>query len=193
VALAKLALGTANLLLLDEPTNHLDIPAQEVLEAMLESYPGTVLVVSHDRYLIDALATQVWAARPPAEDATGGGKVQVFHGTWTEFAERRAQQQLAQQAAAQTAQQNAKASHSNSTPPKKKKKDGLNDYQRGKRVAAVENRITELEMRLEEITAEIGTASTAGDAATVQQLGLEYNQAEADLETAMSEWENLLA
>src|SRR5690606_24596951 len=52
VALAKLALSGANLLLLDEPTNHLDIPSQEILEAVLADYNGTILLISHDRYLI---------------------------------------------------------------------------------------------------------------------------------------------
>jgi ATP-binding cassette subfamily F protein 3 len=61
VALAKLALRGANFLVLDEPTNHLDIPSQEILQAVLDDFPGTVLLVSHDRYFIDALATQVWA------------------------------------------------------------------------------------------------------------------------------------
>ncbi|HLY29352.1 MAG TPA: ATP-binding cassette domain-containing protein, partial [Aggregatilineales bacterium] len=61
VALAKLALDGANFLLLDEPTNHLDIPAQEVLQAVLSEFGGTILMISHDRYLIDALATQIWA------------------------------------------------------------------------------------------------------------------------------------
>ncbi len=46
--------------MLDEPTNHLDIPAREALQEVLENYPGTILLVSHDRYLIDRLATQVW-------------------------------------------------------------------------------------------------------------------------------------
>ena len=50
----------AKLLLLDEPTNHLDIDSQEVLQAVLADFSGTILLVSHDRYLIDALATQIW-------------------------------------------------------------------------------------------------------------------------------------
>ena len=58
VALAKLALQGASLLLLDEPTNHLDIDSQEVLGAALAGFNGTILLVSHDRYLVDALATQ---------------------------------------------------------------------------------------------------------------------------------------
>jgi len=60
LSLAKLALHEANFLLLDEPTNHLDIPAQEVLQEALQAYEGTVLLVTHDRYLVDRLATQIW-------------------------------------------------------------------------------------------------------------------------------------
>ena len=64
LALAKLALQDTNLLLLDEPTNHLDIPSQEVLQAVLDAYQGTILLVTHDRYLVDALATQIWEVEP---------------------------------------------------------------------------------------------------------------------------------
>lgn len=61
LALALLAVEGANFLLLDEPTNHLDIPAQEDLQEVLEEFQGTILLVSHDRYLVDRLARQVWA------------------------------------------------------------------------------------------------------------------------------------
>lgn len=60
LALAMLSLQGANLLLLDEPTNHLDIHAQETLEAVLADFEGTILLVSHDRYLVDRLATHIW-------------------------------------------------------------------------------------------------------------------------------------
>ncbi len=80
LALAILALGGANFLLLDEPTNHLDIPAQEVLQEVLEQFEGTILLVSHDRYLIDRLATQVW----PLEN----GHLDVFQGTYQEYLSR---------------------------------------------------------------------------------------------------------
>ena len=69
LALAILARRGANLLLMDEPTNHLDIPAQELLEAVLTAYAGTVLLVSHDRYLVSRVATQVWAV----DEGTAGG------------------------------------------------------------------------------------------------------------------------
>ncbi|MGH7643174.1 MAG: ABC-F family ATP-binding cassette domain-containing protein [Candidatus Dormibacteria bacterium] len=60
VALSRLGMDDANCLLLDEPTNHLDIPSQEVLEEALAGYPGAVVLVSHDRYFVDSVATTVY-------------------------------------------------------------------------------------------------------------------------------------
>lgn len=80
LALAVLALQKANFLLLDEPTNHLDVSAQEILQEALEHYEGTLLLVTHDRYLVDKLATQIWEI----ED----GILNVFHGTYAEYLEK---------------------------------------------------------------------------------------------------------
>ncbi|MCY4526161.1 MAG: ABC-F family ATP-binding cassette domain-containing protein, partial [Anaerolineaceae bacterium] len=77
LALALLALAGANLLLLDEPSNHLDIDSQDVLQQVLEQFGGTVLLVSHDRWLIDALATQLWIA--------AAGEIRLFDGAWAEY------------------------------------------------------------------------------------------------------------
>jgi ATP-binding cassette subfamily F protein 3 len=65
--LALIGVGTANLLLLDEPTNHLDIPAREALEAFLRETPATVLVVSHDRRLLEAICERLWVVGPAHE------------------------------------------------------------------------------------------------------------------------------
>lgn len=80
LALAILSLDGANFLLLDEPTNHLDIPAQEVLQETLEAFDGTILLVSHDRYLVDKLATQIWDLHD--------GHLNVFSGRYQEFLNR---------------------------------------------------------------------------------------------------------
>ena len=73
VQLARLMLMNANCLLLDEPTNNLDIPAAEVLEDALEKFPGTVIVVSHDRYLLDRLVDRVIEVRDGRIRSFGGG------------------------------------------------------------------------------------------------------------------------
>src|SRR5688572_22702200 len=81
LALAKLALGNANFLVLDEPTNHLDLYSREALEEVLREFKGSILFVSHDRYLIDALATQIWVL----ED----GRLTARKQSWAEFIEER--------------------------------------------------------------------------------------------------------
>lgn len=77
LALAVLALHKANFLLLDEPTNHLDVMAQEILQEALELYDGTLLLVTHDRYLVDKLATQIWEIQD--------GILNTFNGTYAEY------------------------------------------------------------------------------------------------------------
>ena len=81
LALALLGLDEANFLLLDEPTNHLDIPSQEALQAVLEQFDGTLVLVSHDRYLVDRLATQIWELREDGDQR----RLVIFEGTYQEF------------------------------------------------------------------------------------------------------------
>lgn len=181
LALAKLSLSGANLLLLDEPTNHLDIDSQEVLQEVLANFEGTILLVSHDRYLIDALATQIWSAE--------AGKMTIFNGTYREFvASRNNLNSLLTP--------NKPPANGKSTPAPKatpaKKAHGLNPYQLKKRLEAVENHIHELERKIDELHRAIESASAKGDANAVSDLGAQYTQAEADLESAMSEWERLM-
>ena len=78
LALAILALQGANFLLLDEPTNHLDVPAQEVLQEVLAHFTGTILLISHDRYLIGQLASQIWHL--------ADGRLTVFRAGYRAFA-----------------------------------------------------------------------------------------------------------
>ncbi len=81
LALALVVASGANLLLLDEPTNHLDLESREALEAALDAFPGTVLLVSHDRALLDAIADRTLAI----EDGT----VRAYEGGWAEYVARR--------------------------------------------------------------------------------------------------------
>src|SRR5438874_314864 len=81
LALAHVVAGGANFLVLDEPTNHLDLESRESLEAALEAFPGTVLLVSHDRALLDAIADRTLAI----ED----GELHAYDGGWAEMLRRR--------------------------------------------------------------------------------------------------------
>ena len=177
VALAKLALSGANLLLLDEPTNHLDIESQEILQEVLESFSGTILLVSHDRYLIDALATQIWAV--------GSGQMEVFEGSYAEYvAARNQRQMLSTEKARAAAQPSAPA-------PAVPRKNGLNPYALKKRIEELEAQIHALEGQVSELNDAIASASAAGDAARVRALGERYTAAEADLNAALDEWTEL--
>jgi ATP-binding cassette subfamily F protein 3 len=176
VALAKLALTGANLLMLDEPTNHLDIDSQEILQNVLADFPGTILLVSHDRYLIDALATHIWHVRP--------GEMTVFEGGYQAYLEAQAaREQAAHPPVAHGAPGGQKAKAGNGAHP-----SGLNDYQRRRKLGDIEASIARLEGDLARITAELEAASARGDAATAAQLGAAYAEAEAALNAALEQW-----
>src|SRR5437667_10608943 len=83
LALAKLIYSGVNVLVLDEPTNHLDIPSREALEEALEAYEGTIITISHDRYFLDRVATQILAL-------DGAGAAEHYNGDYTEYHDWRA-------------------------------------------------------------------------------------------------------
>jgi ATP-binding cassette subfamily F protein 3 len=180
VALAKLALAGANFLLLDEPTNHLDIASQEILQNVLADFEGTILLVSHDRYLIDALATQIWSLSP--------GQLEVFEGGYNEFLSAREKRSAAP----------SSARADNGAPPARRQEraqnrsHGLNPYQLEKRLAAAEAAIAQLESELEALAAAIEAASTCGDAEAVTRLGAAYTETEAALHAEMEAWARLI-
>src|SRR4029450_9067371 len=78
LALAKLIYSRVNVLVLDEPTNHLDIPSREALEEALGAYEGTIITISHDRYFLDRVATQILAL-------DGEGHAEHYNGDYTEY------------------------------------------------------------------------------------------------------------
>ena len=168
VALATLALQGANLLLLDEPTNHLDLPSQEILQDALQDFPGTILLVSHDRYLINALATQVWAIHP------GKRRMEVFAGDYTAYA---AQRRLEQERA-----RGAEAGERRRERPRPRDPSAGAVREAEERIAGLEAELAELAIQLE---------SAGADVARVSELGARYAQLEARLEAEFTAWEQL--
>jgi len=181
LALAKLELQGANFLLLDEPTNHLDIPAQEALQAVLAAYPGTILLVSHDRYLVRALATQIWSL--------ARGHLQVFMGRYDAYLQHRST--LDEMKTREKRSANGRAGsrpHARSSPPR----PGLSKNQRRKierRIAALEDAITALEHQLAHLEAQL--RQPPRDPAALRRLSTTYADTQAALDAHLAEWEAL--
>ncbi len=175
LVLAKLALQRANLLLLDEPTTHLDIPAQEVLQEAIRSFPGTVLLVTHDRYLVDALATQVWDISRQERRLT------VHQGGYSEYLEERRRREAHARSGTEASQADRRRDPARQARQK----------QRRARVElqALEARIESLERELEKVGAELNTAG--GDAERVRELGGRYATLETELQRQLETWEAL--
>jgi ATP-binding cassette subfamily F protein 3 len=178
LALAKLALGHANLLLLDEPTNHLDIPSQEVLQDVLGNFDGTVILVSHDRYLINALATQVW------EIAKDEAALRVFEGTYSEY---RAHKEAAQQPDPEAEERHSQKREAFRQARAAKNREIAEERRRKARLEELESQIRTLEDELDTLGRQL--ANPPADRAEVQRIGEEYMRAERDLETVMEELE----
>jgi ATP-binding cassette subfamily F protein 3 len=175
LALAKLALTDANLLLLDEPTNHLDIPSQEVLQAVISSFDGTVIIVSHDRYLIDALATRVWIIMPDESALT------IYDGTYSEY-KRDLQGQLEEKEKEKVP---AKVVRSTSTRNRRKSEERKKQVQ----ISKLEALIHALEEKLAVLGKQLEDPPTNQD--DVIRLGEEYAYLEKGLAEAMKKWEDM--
>jgi ATP-binding cassette, subfamily F, member 3 len=176
LALALLALEGANLLLLDEPTNHLDLPAQEVLQGLLSDYAGTILLVSHDRYLIDGLASQVWEVQPSDK------VLRVFSGTYSEYKASR-DAEKAQKIEERSAQKTSKPEKGTGGRSKNEQ------ARREKQLKSLENEIAGLEAQLAGISRQLETPGV--DPGDVQKLGHDYVRIEAEMETKLQEWESM--
>jgi ATP-binding cassette, subfamily F, member 3 len=181
LALAILVLQDANLLLLDEPTNHLDIPAQETLQAALEAFSGTILLVSHDRYLVDRLATQIWELR--------NGRLQVYAGSYQVY--------LAQRSAAAEAQRAARVLEAQSTAAAgddaaADNGAGLSKNELRKRAARLqqlEDNIHAAEAALTQFTDALQLATQSQDVDAIQRISQAYAAKERELESLLADWE----
>ena len=179
LALAKLALQGANLLLLDEPTNHLDIDSQEVLQAVLARFDGTILLVSHDRYLIDALATQIWELR--------SGRLRVTAGDYQQYLRERKDET---RAAANHARQ-ARPRRGRAPAQYAQRKYGLSPFELARRRDDLEATVELLEAEISALGSELDAASRDRDAGRARELGESYARAEEKLEAALEEWGKL--
>ena len=172
VALAKLMLSTANLLVLDEPTNHLDIPAREVLEQALAAYPGTLLIVSHDRYFLDRIISRLLYLRD--------GTCTSYAGNYTDY-----QAHLAAPDSRATA--GAQCEKNFAIPPRPRPRPA-----KRRKPGVIEDEIHHIEAEI----AAIQTAIEAQDGTDWQrltELSAQQGTLAARLESLLEEWEESMA
>ncbi len=182
VVLARLMVQSPNVLMLDEPTNHLDIPSTEIMQDVLQNFDGTVVFVSHDRYLVQAVATHIWVI--------DGSGVQCIIGGWEAFSTWRDKSR------------NQGDGKTGNKSTEKTKQDRKDEYRRNRKQANLMQRLKrrheEIEAEIETVEAEIAklndeitAASESGDTDRVGQLCKEYPAREKKLESLWNEWEHV--
>ena len=164
LGLAVLVASGANFLVLDEPTNHLDLASREALEAALEAFPGTLLLVSHDRALLDAVAQRTAALEE--------GTINLYDGGWADYAEARTERAREEE-----------------PPPKPKKVSS----KPSRAIQAVANPLGELEAEIEEKERAIAEleASLAEDWTDADRVAA-HRRARDELHALLERWESLL-
>jgi ATP-binding cassette, subfamily F, member 3 len=183
LALAKLIYSRVNVLVLDEPTNHLDIPSREALEEALDAYQGTIITISHDRFFLDRVATQILAL-----DGLGGAE--HYDGDYTEYHDWKAARK---QEAAREESVPVKPKEVAARPKAKTEKEKSAKKQPTRDSQSIETEISEVEKRLAEISEQLGQSSTARDPKRLKILNEDYKTADARLRQLYEEWERVAA
>jgi ATP-binding cassette, subfamily F, member 3 len=167
LSLALLVASGANFLVLDEPTNHLDLESREALEEALEAFPGTVLLVSHDRAVLDAVARRTLAI----EDGT----VRSYDGGWADYA-RLVSEKTTSRGQSQGQSPVAAKEDNESAPASAKRPRGIIELEA--EIETKESEVAELERRLADDWANVDTAAA-------------YRHAREELEALLARWELL--
>ena len=182
LALAKLIYSRVNVLILDEPTNHLDIPSREALEEALDAFQGTIITISHDRYFLDRVATQILAL-------DGAGGAEHYDGDYTEYHDWKAAQKRApvQETAAPATKPKETVSR-----PKAKAAQGKGGKKQAVRDShALEAEIAEAEKHLAELSQQLGQPELARDTERLKALNEDYQLTDARLRSLYEEWEQV--
>ena len=182
VSLAKLMLSEANFLILDEPTNHLDIASKEILEEALNSYTGTVLYVSHDRYFINQTATRIL-------DLTNQAVVNYI-GDYDYYLEKK-DELTEKYAPSQTEESEVKNISESKLTWQQQKEEEARKRKLANELKKVEARIEELEIRDKEIDETLVLPDVCTNVARCTELSREKEAVLEELETLYERWEEL--
>ena len=172
LGLAKLIYSRANVLVMDEPTNHLDIPSREALERALSEFPGTIITVSHDRYFLDKLATEILHFE---------NGVATYHtGSYSDF--------YAVHHLKQTPKEEPASVQPTVTKPAKPRKS-LPAKKRGRSIEEIEGEIKTLEREMQELTETLSNASPDWPPERYADIGSRQEEISSQLEILYGEWQ----
>lgn len=186
LVLLKLVLDGANCLVLDEPTNHLDIMARETVEAALNAFDGTVLVVSHDRYFVNEVADRIWEI----ED----GQVKDYKGNYEFYlAEKEKLAEKAEEAAkAEPIKAAVKPAAEIKTEPAKNKAKRISREEAEKQLPKIELKIREQEAMMKVLEMQMENPANHEDPANSAAMAAEHEQYEQTILELMEKWEQLM-
>ena len=184
LSLIKIMLSGANVLVLDEPTNHLDIDSKEVFEEALLDFPGTVIVVSHDRYFLNRIPTRI------LELENDG--IHEFLGTYDYYVEKKQQiesgkKYLNEMAGASKAQEAAENTGSAEERRRKKEQEAA-DRRKKREIENLENRIAELEAAIEDFEAQMCLEENLSDHVKLAKINEECQNARDELAEVYDKW-----
>ncbi|ARI78821.1 ABC-F family ATP-binding cassette domain-containing protein [Halobacillus mangrovi] len=185
LSLAKLMMQEANFLILDEPTNHLDLDSKEVLEAALVDYPGTLIFVSHDRYFINKIATQIVEMLP--------GETKLYLGDYDYYAEKKQEEYELQQIeeAERLKNEPAKQEVQQKNSFQQDKAAKREERKKNRRIAEIEEEIEQLEAELEKNDELLCDPEIYQDHEKSLELTEANTQYQERIEALMEEWESL--
>lgn len=188
LALARLLVQPSNLLLLDEPTNHLDLPSREVLEEALNEYDGTLVVISHDRYFINRIATSI--------GEVGAGRVEIHPGDYDTYLERRAAGEAP--AALSPAVNERNQARQRDREARRAEAEERNRRYRERRAVEerlepIEAQIAHIETRVRELTELQADPAVYRDPEKAKSVGREKTDAEERLAELYTRWEAIAA
>lgn len=183
--LTKLSLQHANFLILDEPTNHLDIDSREVLETALNEFNGTIFFVSHDRYFINAVATEV------AELSPNGTR--FFDGDYDYYLEKTAGEQAASHRAKASFETTEEFKEASATPIENLSREERKERQKEQRkleraVSAAEEEMETLNAKRDALNAELNDPANGADLGKLTDLSKEIAALDAQLATVEEQW-----
>jgi ABC transport system ATP-binding/permease protein len=182
VLIAQLMLQPADVLLLDEPTNDLDIPTLEILEESLREFRGSLILVTHDRYLLDRICSVILGLDGQGRDGQGGAESFADYGQWEIWQEERKRFRNQTDASSQS-------TPVASAPPVRAQKKF--SYLEAREYAGIEQRITEAEQTLKDKRAALENPAIASDGPRLIAAHGEMEAAQKNLDTLYTRWAEL--